>query len=221
MTVRKGEGWGVPGALPDGGPIAHSDAEAARILQSARRKKRSGGRNHRVGEDPAYQNGTGGPVIGLVGGDLARTCGALGDEQRLRGPDAQQLPVDLGEVLVDGGLRYFVAHLVARHRWWRGRTVAVMNAQYLGEWDVAPRSHPNDGYLDYVEADLALGDRLKARRRLPSGTHVPHPGITTRRVRSIQLDLDPGMRLWIDGESAGPARSLSIRIVPDAWTAVV
>ena len=203
MTVRKGELWGSPGALPPDGVVVRTDAEARTVITQARRR-----------DEPI-------PVLGLAGGDLARTCGATGDEDRLRSPDAQQLPVDLGEVLVDGSLHFFVAHLVARRSWWRGRVTVAMNAQYLGRWDVAPRSHPNDGRLDLLDGDLSLGDRFKARSRLASGTHVPHPGITERRVKAVQLDLDRGTVVWLDGERLGPARTLSIRTVPDALTVVV
>lgn len=203
MTVRRGEPWGAPGRLPDDGVVVHSDLAARRVVTEARRMK----------APP--------PALGLVAGDLARTCGATGDEGRLHTDDAHRLPVDLGEVLVDGGLHFFVAHLVARRPWWRGRVVAAMNAQYLGRWDVAPRSHPDDGRLDLLEADLPLGDRWEAHRRLPTGTHVPHPGIRERRVRATQLDLVAGTRVWLDGECVGPARALSIRVLPDALTVVV
>lgn len=203
MTVRKGEAWGRPGPLPADGIVVRSDAEARQVVTAARR----------AGEAV--------PTLGLLGGDLARTCGATGAEARLHGPDAQTLPVDLGEVLVDGALHHFVAHLVARRSWWRGRVVALMNAQYLGRWDVAPRSHPNDGRLDLLDADLSLGDRLKARSRLPAGTHLPHPRISERRVKAVQLDLPPGTDVWLDGVRVGPARALSVRTVPDALDVVV
>jgi hypothetical protein len=203
VTVRKGEPWGGPGALPDGGVVVDSDLAARRVVTEARRADR-----------PV-------PALGLLAGDLARTCGATGREDRLRGPDAQTLPVDLGEVLVDGSLQFFVAHLVARRSWWRGPVVVAMNAQYLGAWDVAPRSHPGDGRLDLLRADLSLGDRWKARSRLRTGTHVPHPGISERRVKAVQLDLAPGTSVWLDGERVGEARALSVRVVPDALTVVV
>jgi diacylglycerol kinase family enzyme len=123
-------------------------------------------------------------------------------------------------VLVDGRLHWFVAHLVARKRWWRGRVFAAMNAEFIGRWDVAPRSHPNDGILDTFDVTMSTGDRWKARSRLPTGTHVPHPDIAQRRVDAIQLDVD-GLDVWLDGENIGPARRLSIRIEPDALTCVV
>jgi hypothetical protein len=203
MTVRKGEPWGQPGPLPSDGVMVRTDADARRAVTGARR------------------TGSAVPPLGLLGGDLARTCGATGSEEKLAGSDAQRLPVDLGEVLVDGVLQFFVAHLVARRSWLRGPVLAVMNAQYLGAWDLAPRSHPNDGRLDLLEADLPLTDRLKARSRLRTGSHVPHPGIRERRVSSEQFELPPRTVIWLDGERVGPARALSIRCVPDALVAVV
>lgn len=203
MSVRKGEAWGRPGTLPPDGVLVDSDLAARRAVTEARRATR-----------PV-------PALGLLDGDLARTCGASGRADRLRSPDAQTLPVDLGEVLVDGALHFFVAHLVARRSWWRGPVVAAMNAQFLGDWDVAPRSHPGDGRVDLLRADLSLGDRWKARSRLRTGTHVPHPGISERRVKAVQLDLAPGTSVWLDGERIGEARALSIRVVPDALTVVI
>jgi diacylglycerol kinase family enzyme len=123
-------------------------------------------------------------------------------------------------VLIDGRLHWFVAHLVARKGWWRGRIYAAMNAQYLGRWDVAPRGHPNDGVLDTYDVTMSAGERLKARSRLVAGAHLPHPDIKEQRVRAAQVDV-AGLDVWLDGERLGPARSLSIRIEPDALLCVV
>jgi hypothetical protein len=205
MTIRKGGTWGRTGALPPDGVLVGSDAEARRVVEEARRIGR-----------PI-------PPLGLLGGDLCRTLGGRGDEARLRSPEARQVPVDLGAVLVDGRLHWFVAHLVARRSWWAGRIVVVMNAQFLGRWDVAPRSHPNDGRLDALDvaASLPLGDRLKARRRLPTGSHVPHPDIRQRQVDATQFTLDRPTPVWLDGVPIGPARHLSVRVEPDALVCVV
>ena len=139
----------------------------------------------------------------------------------LRSPDAIVLPMDLGSVLVDGRHHWFAAHLVARRSWWRGRVVAVMNAQWLGSWDVAPRSHPNDGLLDVFDVSMSVGDRLKARSRLPLGTHVPHPDIAQQRVSSLQVELGRPTPIRLDGELVGKASALSLRIEPDALICVV
>ena len=127
----------------------------------------------------------------------------------------------VGVALVDGTLHWFVAHAVVRRSWWRGRVVAAMNAEFVGRWDVAPRSHPNDGKLDVLDGDLGIGDRLKARSRLPLGTHVPHPDITERRVEHLALDLAQPTPVWLDGVAVGAARNLLLRVEPDALTVVV
>jgi diacylglycerol kinase family enzyme len=130
-------------------------------------------------------------------------------------------PVDLGSVLVDGRLHWFVAHLVARRSWLRGRVLVAMNAQWLGAWDLAPRGHPDDGHLDVTDGDPSLGQRLKARRRLVTGTHLPHPDLQHRRVEAVQADLRPPLDVFLDGEELGRAAHLSIRVEPDALTVVV
>lgn len=203
MTIEKGAAWGVRGPLPGDALLVRSDGEARRALEEARRDRRAP------------------PTLGLLGGDLCRTVGGRGDEARLRSAEATSLPVDVGTVLIDGRLHLFVAHLVVRRSWWHGPVVAVMNAEWLGRWDVAPRSHPNDGRLDVLEGDLSLDDRLKACRRLRSGTHVPHPGIAERRVTALQLDLPRATPVWLDGQRMATARTLSVRLEPDAVTCVV
>lgn len=203
MTIRKGEAWGAPGVLPVDGVVVRSDAELRAAITDARRR------------------GSAIPTLGLLGGDLCRTLGGRGDEGRLHSVDAVTLPVDLGSVLVDGRLHWFAAHLVAKRSWWAGRVVVAMNAQYLGDWDVAPKGHPNDGFLDLLDGDLPLGQRILARRRLPLGTHVPHPGIEVRRVQAVQLEFDRPTPVLLDGESVGAARSLSIRVEPDALRCVI
>lgn len=203
MTVRKGEPWGALGALPDHGVLVHDDAEARAVVEAARR----------AGEQP--------PPLGLLGGDLCRTLGGRGDVARVRSPDATRATVDVGSVLVDGEAHWFVAHLVARRSWWRGRVVAAMNAQWLGRWSVAPRAHPGDGLLDVLDGDLALGQRWKAKARLPTGTHLPHPGVQVERTRAARLDLDPALDIWLDGQRIGRARHLSLQVEPDALEVVV
>ncbi len=204
MTIRKGEDWGTPGALPDGGVLARSDAEVRRLLELARREGR-----------PV-------PAVGLLGGDLCRTVGGRGDEGRIRSDSAVRLPVDVGEALLDGELRRFCAHLVARRGWWRGRAWLAMNAQWLGAWNAAPRAHPGDGLLEVLDARVPLNDRLKVRSRLRLGEHLPHPAIATRRVPAAQVALDPPLDVWLDGERvARGVRSISVRLDPGALTVVV
>jgi hypothetical protein len=203
VTIRKGEPWGAPGQLPDHGVVVHSDAEARAVVSAARA----------AGEPVA--------PLGLAGGDLCRTLGGSGDVDRLYSAAAMTLSCDLGTVAVEGRLWFFVAHLVARRRGWAGRSFVAMNAAWLGEWNLAPRSHPNDGALDTYDATLSLRQRLQVRSRLPRGAHLPHPGIVGRRVKEVQVELERGLTLRLDGEVVGTAGTLSVRVEPDALTVVV
>lgn len=203
MSVGRGRGWGVSGALPPDGVVVGTDAEARAVVEGARRA------------------GAPLPTLGLLGGDLCRTLGGPGDERRLRSDEAVTVRVDVGAVLLDGTLHWFVAHLIARRSWWRGRVIAVMNAEFLGTWDLGPRAHPGDGLLDITDGTLPFGDRLAARRRVRTGTHVPHPALATRRVAAWQTELDPPLDVWLDGDRVGRSAGLSVRVEPEALTVVV
>lgn len=203
MPIRKGDPWGEVGRLPADAVVVHSDAAARAVVSAARRA------------------GTPIPPLGLLGGDLCRTLGGSGDEARLRSPAATLLSVDLGSVLVDGRLHWFVAHLTARRSWWHGRVLVAMNAEFMGRWDVAPRGHPNDGRLDVLDADLPLSTRFQVRSRLVTGNHLPHPGIEERHVPALQVALDRPTPIYLDGDSIGSGSTLSIRVEPDALRCVV
>lgn len=203
MSVERGRRWGVPGALPPEGVVVGTDAEARAVVERARR----------AGEPL--------PALGLLGGDLCRTLGGPGDEGRLWSDEAVRVRVDVGAVLLDGTLHWFVAHLIARRSWWRGRAIAVMNAEFVGPWDLGPRAHPGDGLLDITDGTLPFGDRLTARRRVRTGTHLPHPALATRRVAAWQTELDPPLDVWLDGDRVGRSSRLSVRVEPEALTVVV
>jgi YegS C-terminal NAD kinase beta sandwich-like domain len=206
MTIRRGEEWGVGGTVPTPLPVFADDAALFRFLNDAERDRRVV------------------PVVALTGGDLWRTLGGSIDRPPpAPGEQGLLLPVDLGTVLTDDTDVFFAAHLVARKSWWRGEVVAVMNAQFLGRWDVAPRSHPNDGLLDVVRVapEMAIGDRWKARRRLPTGTYLPHPHIDQHRLPEVHFELERPLDVTIDGVPVGRQRRLSVGVVPDGLTVVI
>jgi hypothetical protein len=203
VTIRKGEEWATQGPLPEGGVVVRSDAEAHHLVEAARRSNL-----------PL-------PALGLLGGDLCHTMGGVGDEGRLRSKHATTGVCDLGAVLLDGRLHWFVSSLVARGSWWRGRAVFVMNAAWLGPWNVAPKAHPGDGLLDAVDVHVSPSQWWAVKRRLLHGDHLPHPGISVRRAPAMQLDLGRPLDVWLDGVAVGKARNLSVRVEPDALTVVV
>ncbi|HUR48666.1 MAG TPA: hypothetical protein VMY88_03915 [Acidimicrobiales bacterium] len=205
MPIAKGENWGEAGAFPSGAPILGSDAEVARTIERARGERRDR------------------PVCGLTGGDLWRTLGAPpGGVDRLRSGTATRAVVDVGWVrLDDRDLDHaFVAHCVARTRLW-SEVLAVMNAEWLGDWDVAPKSHPGDGWLDVTDTELSWAERRKVRDRLPTGTHLPHPDVRTWRVHEAEFEFDRPRRLYVDGAPLSSARRLEIRVEPASLTVLV
>lgn len=204
MTIKPGEAWGNPVPRPPGLVLVRSDADLATAISRQR-----------------------GHPIGVDGGDLARTLGvtSAGASPSATRPTANEYSIDLLEVRLDGADEPIVAcaHVVARSPWasglWlRGRILVVMNAEFIGEWDVAPRGHPNDGRAEVfdVDASMSLRDRLAARRRLPSGTHAPHPSIVTRSVRTGTWEFERPLDVVVDGRRVDRASRLSIDVIADA-----
>ncbi|WP_420638106.1 hypothetical protein [Candidatus Poriferisocius sp.] len=203
MPIQRGEDWGEPGGLGPDGVLVSSDDQARTLIEEARRS------NQPV------------PDIGLVGGDLCRTLGGRGRADAIRSPDAWRFAVDLGAVLLDGRLFWFCAHLVARRRGWAGEALVAMNAAWRGSWRLGPQAHPGDGLLDISHGRLSAGDRLRARRRVRTGDHLPHPQIRVRRTSAFQVDLEQPLLVELDGRPVQRATTLSIRVEPAALTVVV
>jgi diacylglycerol kinase family enzyme len=203
VTIERNRPWGEPGGLTHDALVVHTDGQLRAVVEAARR----------AGMAP--------PVVGLLGGDLCRTLGGRGDVSRLRTPDAMRFPIDVVAAELDGETHWFVAHLLARRSWWRGPLLAVMNAEFVGAWDVAPRSHPNDGTVDVLAGDPSVGDRWKARARLRTGAHVPHPNISQTRANTYEATLVSGTRVWLDGDALGVVRELRLTVEPDALVVVV
>jgi hypothetical protein len=195
MTVEKGKPWGRSAPLPLDGIVVDSDAAASEIAAEALAEQR-----------PL-------PTVGLLAGDLCRTVGGPGDRKRLHTDVAVTLPIDVCEVVLDDVRRLFVAHVVARRSWWHGRIWVALNAEWIGDWDAAPRAHPGDGLLDIMDVTLSTRDRVRARKRLATGTHVPHPQIRQQRVDSLDVEFDRAVKVWADGMPIGESRAISVRVI--------
>lgn len=199
MPIRRGEGWGEPVAAPPGLRLVPADAAASEAVGIAL-----------AAGEPL-------PAIGLEGGSLARTMGGGTPGRFASGREVVRAPVDLWRVDSEGWSGWSIAHVVLRRRWWRGMVVLAMNAQYLGPYDVAPRSHPHDGRLDLLEVDAGMGlrARLQARSRARTGRHVPHPMLRVRQAASWTVTLERPLDLWVDGVHRGRTRSVAVSLHPD------
>jgi hypothetical protein len=216
VTIRPGWSWGSAGPLDASAPVFGDEVSARRHVQ----------RRFALLAREAVGAGSLGE-IGLLAGDLHRTLGSpRRTETDLREGRGVRFPVDVGVARIDGADHVFLTHLVAhprrRLRWWSARTIAVMNGAFVGDLYLGPRAHPNDGRLDVTDGRLPPGQRRRGRRRARSGTHVPHPDLTTKRVRTLDLVVPPSARMhvWLDGEHVGDASTLSVRCVADALVVV-
>lgn len=204
MSVRRNEDWGDIGKMPANAVVVGSDREVGRLVERA------------------WTDNVALPEVGLTGGDLRRALGGRRNSRRLQGDDdVVGALIDVGAVVVNGHRFAFVAHVIARSRWWSGPVFAVMNSEWLGDWIMAPRAHPGDGHFDFVEARLSFGDRIKARRRLPTGTHVPHPSIQVRRVTTTAITFGTTRAVFVDGEHVGTAAAMQIECHREALRAYV
>jgi hypothetical protein len=194
MVIAKGEAWGRSGPMPENAPWVENDAALARLVSE---------HDH--------------PVAGVLDGDLVRTLGGpRGDAF-----DLMWFPMDVGWVRIGDQQEIpFVAHVIARRRWWHGEWAAVMNAAWLGDLYLGPRAHPNDGLFDVTVGSLPPRQRIQARGRARQGMHLPHPLLTTHRVATWHHDFDKPVRVWVDGVDRGKTGSIAVRVEPDACTVV-
>lgn len=207
--IRKGQAWGVPAEVPADVVGVASDAELAHLLAVR----------------PAA-------AVTLTGGDLHRTLGR--PAAVVAGATARLVPIDVLRCELDGEPHVAVAHVVVRPTsrlasrlgsqlgswsgWWHGPIHGVFNAEYLGRWDVAPRGHPNDGRAEVVEVDAAMTvrQRCQAWRRLPSGSHVPHPLIASSHRSSVEWVFERPLAVALDGVAHQGVTHLRVTVEPDA-----
>jgi hypothetical protein len=202
MTIRRGEAWGEPAACPDNVRVVPTDRDLRDWVIWHR------SRNLDIAP------------VGISGGDMARTCGGATGPH----PTAAKVSLDVMRVVLDDGEpTWGVAHVVARRSWLSGELVFVMNAQFLGPYDLAPRSHPNDGRLDLLRVDPGMGrrGRLQARQRARTATHLPHPKLSMRSAAEFDVSFDNPLVVWIDGVRVGLATQLSVVAEPDAMHAFI
>lgn len=202
MRFRRGDAWGEPAPPVIDAPTAGDDASLADIVV------------------PALLAGVTPPSVLLLGGDLHRSVGAPDSRARISAGTAVSARIDAIEVTADGRRSIGLAHVIARRPLWAGHFVVVMNAAFVGDRNLGPRAHPGDGILDITEGRLVPGDRLRARRRTRSGSHLPHPDLDFRRVGGATAHFDRPTPLWVDGRRSGDVVDLQVRVLHEAATLI-
>jgi len=138
----------------------------------------------------------------------------------LQSKEARQVSIDVTEVQLGDQRHIAVAHMFFLTSWWRGPITAVMNSEWRGRWRVAPRAHPNDGWLDFLAGDMPIRQRLLLRQRLITGDHLPNSAIRSGRTKEFSQKFSRPTRVILDGVDEGRHDSVSLKVLPDALTVI-
>ncbi len=175
--------------------------------------------------------------------DLARALGLATNGGLANGED-RLLPVDALRIVSDdreglavnavvlgtppGRLRRWTrrhaVEVVVDARPWRTSavtTVLIANGEFLDGLDAVPRGHPGDGRAEVQLYTLAPSQRAGMRRRIVTGTHVPHPGIDARTARRVEVRAGRPLAVTVDGHAWAPSRNLTVEVLPGAVQLVV
>lgn len=197
MTIKAGEPWGRRAIVGDDALTCRSDDELAR--------------------------GIGDCIV--VGGDLWLALGCPSPPQK--GQPCTRVDVDLLVCAVDTGDGTRVVRAASHVRvgsWLRpGRFVCATNAGYVNRRNIAPRAHPNDGLIHVFELNrtMAWRERVIARHRALSGTHVPHPAITLTRRTEWGMVREGVESLVIDNIRIHRWNSVMVTVNPDGMKLLI
>jgi len=103
----------------------------------------------------------------------------------------------------------------------RATTVVVATGEFLRGHDLSPRGHPGDGRAEIQIYALPADERRAMRRRLGTGSHLPHGRIIQRTGRRIRIEADRERPVEADGHAAAPRAGLSVEVVPEAFRLLV
>ncbi len=213
MSIRPGDSWGTPtDATPDL-VVVGSDADLAQSLKSWPQT------NPLISFEPNAES------------DLAKSVGlSTFSESALSSNDATgriSAPIDAIEYrfagntylamnAVEVGVSPLVLRATSRskeisvtingRKFFSGVAsgVVIANGQFIGAADLVPRSHPGDGRLEIHIYSLKPGERSAMRRRLATGSHLPHPRIAMGSGARIRIEVKGGAwPIRADSELAG------------------
>jgi hypothetical protein len=205
MTIEKGKPWGSEILVPDSVLSIQNDYELARTQQSS--------------------------LCVLTGGDLWR---ALGEPiTKTVGNSGTAVEVDAFEVTIisQGHRKVVIASSSVEIGSWvpkslsrNSRYVAITNSGIMNNRNIAPRAHPNDGFMHIMtlEASMPRIQRIISQRRAIIGNHIPHPNISVSRINAFEAIRESrNETLRIDGHPIRAWDSLTVRVLPDYWNVII
>lgn len=196
MTIERGVAWGKNLQVPDSVIFVSTDKALADC-------------------SPA-------DFVCLLGGDLFQALGSpravqAGSERTLVNIDALECRIDTGGT----SSTVLAASSVVIGSWWsRTEHVCITNGGMLNGLDLTPRAHPNDGKWDVLRLhkSMDLRQRILARRRSKTGSHIPHPEISNTRLAEVTLQRsNKSQKLVIDGVPVPHWKAVHCQVLPDYW----
>lgn len=97
----------------------------------------------------------------------------------------------------------------------RAMLVAVANIrQFGGGMQIVPHADPADGRLDLMLLrPVPIPEFVQVFPRVFKGTHVSHPKVEFISARRVQIEVEPALTAYADGEPLGPS-PVTCDIVP-------
>ncbi len=214
--LRRGDPWGSPAPGPPDDEIWGDDRALAAFAEN-----HPGGLVRFV-PSPASDLGR---AVGLAEAAADRAPGTTAvtvDALRVEGSELAMNAVVFGrppDRLGWATRALLVTVALDGREWFRGpaTSIVIASGQHLRGLDLVPRGHPGDGWAEVQVYALRRAERAAMRRRLRSGTHVPHPRIRQGRARRIEVR--SGGRAWaleLDGVPLDRVREAVVAIVPGA-----
>ena len=197
--IRRGQPWGEPSYMSDDVIIVENDLVLARTNPTNR--------------------------VFLSGGDIARSLGQ--PQVPSVGSACTEVTIDAMVCDIksnDGESTWIVAaSSIIVGNYWKGRHLIVSNAGWIGDSNVAPRAHPNDGKVEMLtmHSHMTLRQRFLARRKMNTGVHLPHPDLSSAQISTVVIESKGRELLVIDGDKISNWTSISLTVQPDYWRVLV
>ncbi len=102
----------------------------------------------------------------------------------------------------------------------RAFAVVVAIGQFHDGADLVPRGHPGDQHGELQIYAVRRREHRALRRRTATGTHLPHPDITQRRLTAhatTTITTPAPIPREVDGVGAGATTATTITVVPNAY----
>lgn len=205
MTIEKGKEWGEEVLIQQPPPVIDTDAGLARVAKHSIVSLSRGNVFDALGHPR--------PVVAGETRQRVSIDALICNIEIQNSPPTRVLAAS--DIVIGKYVEVF--HQQSEH-------LVITNAGMMRGRNFAPRSHPNDGKFDVVmfAREMSVRQRLQARSRLKTGTHLPHPYIKVSQATQFQYErLSRNQTLRIDGIAIPDWVSISIAIEPDFWGVIV